>query len=176
MPMSTAQRKPRFAPSLRMVRLIGPGIAAKASAQTKPASAASRTGWVSAMSVLRLRLVFVLFDFLAPGAGNMRADKAVEQIAGEEQRQDVIQNFLLQNQQAADEQSRDDHLQKGRGRAQPQRFKARIFHFADHHRGKKYQHHRQQVAPGAEVFFFLVQRAVLSRERSGSLRGAEAVG
>src|ERR1039458_10592057 len=66
------------------------------------------TGWVSAMSVLRLRLVFVLFDFLAPGAGNMRADKAVEQIAGEEQRQDVIQNFLLQNQQAADEQSRDD--------------------------------------------------------------------
>ena len=89
--MSSAQRKPRRAPSLRMVRLIGPtGIEAKISAQTKPASAASKMGCVSAMSALRLRLVVVFLDFLAPGARKMRAHKAVKQIAREEQRQDVI--------------------------------------------------------------------------------------
>src|SRR5664280_2212098 len=98
--MSKAQRKPRCAPSLRMVRLIGPtGIEAKISAQTKPASADNRTGCVSAMSVRRPRFVFVLFfNFLPPRARNVRSHKTVEQIGGEENRQDVIQNLLAQNQ------------------------------------------------------------------------------
>src|ERR1039457_4794407 len=113
--MNSAQRKPRCAPSLRMVRLIGPtAIEAKISAQTKPASVASKTGCVSAMSVLRLRLVLVLFDFLAPGPRQVRPHEAVNQIRREEQRQDVIQNLFAQNQEAAEEQRADHHFQKRR--------------------------------------------------------------
>jgi len=49
-PMSSAQRKPRCAPSLRMVRLTGPkGIEEKVRLQMKPVSAASKMGWVSAI-------------------------------------------------------------------------------------------------------------------------------
>src|SRR5665647_1227279 len=136
--MSKAQRKPRCAPSLRMVRLIGPtGIEAKISAQTKPASTASKTGCVSAMSIRRSRFVVVLFDFPAPRARNMRADEAVKQIGGEENRQDVIQNLLAQNQHQTQEQRADDYFQKSCGRAQAKRFETRIANFAHHHRGQK---------------------------------------
>src|ERR1035437_3432436 len=170
-PMKKPHLKPRCAPSLRMVRLIGPGRQENAPAQAKPASAASRMGWDAAMSVSRLRFVLVLFNFLAPGAGNMRTNEAVKQIAGEEQRQDVIQNFLAQNQQATDEQRRNDHLQKCRGRAQAERLEAGIFHFAHHHGRQKNQDDRQQIAPMAEIFFLLVQLDDEQRQRGDEAGG-----
>src|ERR1039458_3354232 len=82
-PMKTPHLKPRRAPSLRMVRLMGPGSEEKNTAQTKPANAATKIGCVSAMSVSSLRLVLVLLDFPAPRARNVRAHKTIEQIGRE---------------------------------------------------------------------------------------------
>src|SRR5690242_9458439 len=103
-PISNAHQKPRCAPSLRMVRLMGPtGIEEKIKPQKKPDNVASRTGFMSAMSARCLRIFVFLLNFLAPGARNMRADEAVNQIAGKEQWQNVVNDLLPQHQQAADE-------------------------------------------------------------------------
>ena len=62
-------------------------------------------------------------------------------------------------------------FKKRRGGTHPQGFEAGIADFADHHGGKKNQHHRQQVAPVAEVLFLLVQLDDEQGQRGHQARG-----
>ena len=132
--MQNAHTKPRWAPSLRMVRLIGPtGMQAKISAQKNPANAASNMGcapaafsssdnnrginaasqmWgTPAMSASILRFVVVFFLNLPPPSPREAGpDKSVNQIRREEDRQHVVQDLLLQHHQRPQEQHGDDHF------------------------------------------------------------------
>src|ERR1700722_7019767 len=135
--MRNAHLKPRCAPSFMIVKLTGStGIEENKNALTKPASAAIKMDDESAMELIRaVRLVVFLFDFTPPRARETWTHKAINQIRGEKRGQNVVKNFLAQNQNATDEESAGEYLQKSRGRAQAKPLETRITHGADHHRG-----------------------------------------
>src|SRR5580698_4188191 len=92
-PTNSAQRNPRCAPSLRMVRLIGPtGMDAKTRAHTNPASAASNNGCASGMSVDRLP-VFLVLNFPPPRARQPRPHESIDEVTREKDWQHVVQNL-----------------------------------------------------------------------------------
>src|ERR1700679_1864459 len=156
--MSSAHLNPRRAPSLMMVRLTGPtGIEEKTSAVMKPASAASKVGGKSGILISRVRLVVILFNFTPPCAREAWSDETVNQICGEKCGQNIIKNFLAQNQNTADEQRAGDYFKKRRGRTQAESFETRITHGPDHHRRQKNQDGGEQIIPVAETFFLFVE-------------------
>src|SRR5579862_9392368 len=84
-PIIKAQRRPRRAPSLMMVRLTGPTGTERTKPLRNPVKAARSEGRRGGMSRGRGAVfVFLFLDFVADFAGNARANKAVEQIEGED--------------------------------------------------------------------------------------------
>src|ERR1051326_7870371 len=104
-PMSAAHLKPRRAPSLRMLRLMGPTGMEMSSPLMKPVPMATAVGGRSMRSgrgrVIVVVLVLNLLDHLL---GNARTDKPVNQVGGEEHGQDEDEEFVLQDEGGADEE------------------------------------------------------------------------
>src|SRR5260221_13591247 len=101
-PMRNAHRKPRRAPSLRMDKLIGPTGMERRKPLIKPVRAARRIGG-------RLYILFFFFfDFVANFAGDTRTDEAVNEVQREHGGQDVIEDFLAQDEDQAEDQRRDE--------------------------------------------------------------------
>src|SRR5258706_746320 len=125
-PMSAAHLKPRRAPSFMIVRLIGPTGMESNSPLTKPVSAASKIGGPFSMSRRPgpAFILVLLFDLAPHLTRNARPDDPIQQISGEEGGQHIIKNRVPQNHNQAQEQSGDDRLGEGAGRAQAERFEA----------------------------------------------------
>src|SRR5271168_4127830 len=121
-PISIAHANPRRAPSLMMVRLMGPtGTDEKTSALKNPAIPAKRIECDSIGSVSDAMFIIIFFNLPAPGTRNVGPDKTVKQVGCEEKRQHVINDFILQNQEAPEEYRSNHDFQKRGRRAQSQR-------------------------------------------------------
>src|SRR5581483_8141747 len=133
--MSKAQKRPRRAPSLMIVKLTGPTGTESSRPKVKPTAAARMSGVGSAMSGIQrgALVVFLFFDFVAHLVRDARADEAIEQIDGENEGQDEWEYEIVQNEQQADEDDRDNHLREGAPRFQVERLERRIFDFTHHH-------------------------------------------
>src|ERR1700722_327720 len=121
-----------------MVTLTGPTGTERRKPLRNPVNAARRKGWTY-MSMRRwAALIFLLvFDFVADLSGNAWANKAVEQVNREHQRQDDGQDESPQKYQAGDED--DDHHGFGEAAPRPQieGLEGRILDLADHHERQK---------------------------------------
>src|SRR5208282_5283605 len=105
-PIRVAQSKPRRAPSLTMVRLTGPTGTERMKPNKKPVKAATRLGCRCGMSGgggIGVVVFLFFFDLVPDFSGNLRTNESVQQIEGENGRQDNGQNAFPQNDQAADE-------------------------------------------------------------------------
>src|ERR1051325_11546552 len=144
--MSAAQRNPRLAPSFMMVRLTGPTGIESNSPLSNPVKTARRIG-------LTGEVILILFLLNLPPhlARNPRPDEAVDQIKREEDRQDVEENFVLEHQNQAEKDGKEEQFYKRAARSHPQGFETGILHSADHHRRKEQQHDDQQVIPVAQA-------------------------
>src|ERR1041385_2665539 len=133
-PMRAAHLKPRLAPSFRMLRLMGPTGMEMSSPLMKPVPMATAVGGRSMRSGRRrVIVVFLVLDFIDDFFRDARADKAVNEIGGEEHGQDEDEEFVLQYQGGADEEDADERFGEGAGGAEVEFFEGRIFHFAHHH-------------------------------------------
>ena len=122
--------------------------------------------------------MFVVFflDFPAPGAREAGPDKPVDQIERKKGRQDVIKNFLLQNEHGADKDGRADGLGKCAGGAQAQRFKARIAHGAHHHGREKNQDGGDHIISTLPGVFPFVLKCMMSSVSEATRPAAEGMG
>src|SRR5438309_3841655 len=150
-PMSSAHQNPRRAPSFKIVRLTGPTGIDRKKPLTNPVRPAMRIGRSSGIacrvsrgvSGARWRLLLLLLLFLnlmadLPGP-KARADKTVDEVAGEKDRQHVEEDDLVEHKDETHEQGSNDRFGESAGGTQAQRFEAGILDRADHHRGEKNQ-------------------------------------
>src|SRR5256885_9100608 len=104
-----------------------------------------------------IRLFIFLFDFTAPRAREAGTNEAIDEIKGEKGGQHVKEDFFPQDHDETDEQGDADGLGKSALRTQAQRFEARIFYGADHHRRQKDQDHGDKIVPFAEGLFVFIE-------------------
>src|ERR1043166_747771 len=122
-PIRNAQRNPRRAPSLIMVKLIGPTGTESRKPLTKPVRPATSMGgrWnilapqsgAAAHALDVILAFFFLLDFVSDLARDARADEAIDQVNGKQNRQDDLQDFFPEQDQARDEQHDDHHFCEG---------------------------------------------------------------
>src|SRR6266436_6591416 len=109
-PIRKAQRNPRRAPSLIMVKLIGPTGTESKNPLTKPVRPATSMGgrWNilapqsrAAAHALDVIFVFLLLDFVADLARDARTDEAINKVTGKQDGKDDLQDFFPEQHQAS---------------------------------------------------------------------------
>src|SRR2546423_15329704 len=98
----------------------------------------------------------LLFNLSAHTPRYTRSHETIKKIKSKNGRQDIEQNIIPKHDQRSDEEGGHDRLGKGAGRAQSQRFEARVADGAYHHRRKENQDGGDHVLPGGETLGFLI--------------------